>query len=74
MACNGNSNEVCGGLSGISVYQLTGWFDVGCWNDTTAGRTFGQQQFGLGDLTAEKCTEACGKNGFAYAGMEYGNE
>lgn len=74
VVCDGNQNEICGGLNGLSVYQLTGWFDVGCWNDTVGGRTLDQQQFNLGDLTTEKCTESCAKNGFALAGMEYGNE
>ena len=74
MACNGNKNEVCGGPNGLSVYQLTGWFNAGCWNDTVGDRTLTQQQFGLGDLTTAKCTAACAKNGYTLAGMEYGNE
>lgn len=74
MACNGNSNQICGGPNGLSVYQLTGWFDVGCWTDAAGSRTLNQQQFGLGDLTVAKCTESCTKNGFKYAGMEFGNE
>ena len=74
MACNGNQNQICGGPNGLSVYELTGWFNVGCWNDTVGDRTLGQQQYGLGDLTIAKCTEACADNGYLLAGLEYGNE
>lgn len=74
MTCNGNKNEICGGPNGLSVYQLTGWFDVGCWNDTVGVRTLSQEQYGLGDLTLAKCTGACAKNGYTLAGLEYGNE
>ena len=74
MACNGNSNQICGGPNGLSVYELTGWFNAGCWNDTVGDRTLGQQQYGLGDLTIAKCTKACADNGYLLAGLEYGNE
>lgn len=74
MACNGNANETCGGPNGLNVYELTGWFAAGCWNDTVGSRTLNNPQYGLGDLTVLKCTKSCRENGFQYAGLEYGNE
>ena len=74
MSCKGNSNETCGGSNGLSMYQLTGWSSVGCWTDAVGSRTLPQAQYGLGDLTVEKCTTACKQGGYKYAGVEYGNE
>lgn len=74
MACKGNTNETCGGSNGLSVYQYTGWYSAGCYNDTVGVRTLGNAQYGLGDMTAEKCTAACKSAGYTLAGMEYANE
>jgi hypothetical protein len=72
MACNGNANETCGGPNGLSVFQLTGWYSAGCWNDTVGSRTLRYEQYGLNGNSIEICTAACAKAGYAYAGMEYG--
>ncbi|KAK3679133.1 hypothetical protein LTR78_000693 [Recurvomyces mirabilis] len=74
MECNGNSNEICGGPNGLSVYQLTGWYSQGCWNDTVGDRTLNHQQYGLPSMTVEVCTAACKKAGYTLAGMEYAGE
>nr|OQO23943.1 hypothetical protein B0A51_11072 [Rachicladosporium sp. CCFEE 5018] len=74
MACNGNSNETCGGPNGLNVFQLTGWYNAGCWTDNAGARTLNNGQYGLGDMTVEKCQASCLKNGFNYAGLEYANE
>lgn len=74
LACNDNSDETCGGPNDINVSQLTGWLAVGCWNDTVGSRSLGNAQYGLGDLTVDKCPAACKKGGYLLAGMEYGNE
>lgn len=74
MACQGNSNETCGGANGLSVIQYTGWLPVGCWNDTVGQRTFEYQQYGLPSMTYEICTNACAKAGYNISGVEYGGE
>ena len=74
MSCNGDNNETCGGPNGINIYQHTGWYQVGCWSDAVGSRTLNNEQYGLGDMTVEKCTAACQKGGYTYAGVEYGNE
>lgn len=74
MNCKGDSSEICGGPYGLTMYQMTGWGFEGCWTDAVGSRTLSQAQYGLGDLTVAKCTTACKKGGYTYAGLEYGNE
>ncbi|QIW95400.1 hypothetical protein AMS68_000918 [Peltaster fructicola] len=74
MPCKGNANETCGGPNGLSVFKYTGWFSKGCYNDTVGTRSLNYAQYGLGDMTIEKCTAACQSAGYNLAGMEYANE
>jgi len=46
---------------------------LGCYSDNTAGRALPVQvDVGDGGLTVERCTAACAGQGFAIAGVEYG--
>lgn len=73
-ACNGNVNETCGGPNGLNVFQLTGWYPVGCWNDTVGMRALNHEQYGIVNMTNEKCTAACKTAGYTFAGTEYASE
>ncbi|KAK3075865.1 hypothetical protein LTR53_000438 [Teratosphaeriaceae sp. CCFEE 6253] len=74
MSCNGDQDETCGGPNGLSLYQLTGWYDVGCWNDTVGSRSLRYQQYGIASVNVQTCTAACKKAGYSLAGVEYGSE
>lgn len=74
MPCKGNANQTCGGPNGLSILKFTGWYSQGCYNDTVGVRTLNYAQYGLGDLTVDKCTAACKTAGYTIAGMEYANE
>ena len=88
MPCAGNSSEVCGGPNGLTVFYNglggiqtnpgpTGWGSLGCYTDSTGGRTLTTGmavQGGASAMTVALCTSACKQNGFTYAGVEYANE
>lgn len=88
--CNGNPLQVCGGNAMISIYidptfpiktvdeLATAGADyeaIGCFSEVD-GRTLTDDQLDINgpDMTIEKCLEQCGKQGYAYAGLEYGQE
>ncbi|KAF3041491.1 hypothetical protein E8E12_001152 [Didymella heteroderae] len=81
--------EACGGSQRLSVYELNPDFarvpvtspgsgsfaSLGCYSDNVAGRALPVQlNVGDGGLTVERCTAACASEGFAIAGVEYGQE
>jgi hypothetical protein len=84
--CTGNSSEICGGNSYISIYQdptfppvndsvITDYNFVGCYSEGVGGRALEYQQNLNGDtLTVEECLFACKDNGFAFAGVEYASQ
>ncbi|KAH8595600.1 WSC domain-containing protein [Bisporella sp. PMI_857] len=85
--CTGNQTEVCGGNSIISIYQdptfptvddndISDYKALGCYSEGTSGRSlvWRQDQVAEADLTINKCLAACKKGGYAFAGVEYGQE
>ena len=87
MACTGNSSELCGGPSRLSVYNLTTYVppttvkQVGtflaqaCFNEGTNGRLLsGAAYTNNTGMTVESCVEFCQASGATYAGLEYAQE
>jgi uncharacterized protein (DUF2141 family) len=76
MACNGNTTEICGGPNRLSMYSLSGWASLGCYNDTVGDRTLSTEIFSIpgASMTVELCQAACKAAGFTLAGVEYAGE
>ncbi|KAJ7167608.1 WSC domain-containing protein [Mycena filopes] len=83
--CSGNSTESCGAGNFIDVYSngaatpvipksVGTWQYQGCFADSTSSRVLPRQQTIAGGVTVESCTSACKANGFAVAGVEFGQE
>jgi hypothetical protein len=53
---------------------LEGWNYVGCFTDNRSGRTLERLTSLSEAITIESCLKACQKQGFSYAGTEYGSE
>ncbi|KAJ3556376.1 hypothetical protein NM688_g2060 [Phlebia brevispora] len=86
--CVGNSSEICGAGSRLSVYwnglppppppatvpSVGQWESLGCYNDSTAARTltFGANTDGAVDI--ESCTDACFNAGYPIAGAEFADQ
>jgi len=83
----GNQTEVCGGTDLISVYQdptfptvddldISDYQTVGCYQEGSFGKSLAwrQDQVATSDLTLEKCLSACKVGGYAFAGVEFGQE
>jgi hypothetical protein len=51
-----------------------GWFEIGCYNDSSADRTLNVTQYLQVPMTIEACTSSCAQNGFTWAGLEYAGE
>lgn len=83
--CTGNSNEVCGGSSRLTVYNsasispkvnpgVNGYESLGCFTDAVSARALTNIVQGPGgsqNNTVAGCTATCGAKGYAYAGVEY---
>ncbi|MCJ1306581.1 hypothetical protein MMC25_000224 [Agyrium rufum] len=87
MPCAGNSSEMCGGSSRLSVYNYTlytppqlvskaGNFSLqGCFSEPAGGRALGAYTFtNTTNMTTEICVEGCQVKGYSFAGLEYGQE
>ena len=89
MACSGNTSEICGGRSRISVYNLTTYVppttvksvgtyvSQGCYLEATTGRLLsGPSYTNKTGMTVESCVAFCAgqKIPLAYAGVEYAQE
>lgn len=87
MPCNGNSSEICGGSSALSVYNLTtyvppttvkavgSYVSKGCYQESTTGRLLsGASYTNATGMTVESCVAFCKTNNQAYAGLEYAKE
>ncbi|KAI2464975.1 WSC-domain-containing protein [Annulohypoxylon bovei var. microspora] len=96
MACKGNSTQICGGSSRVSVWNNTlyvathnlvtiasgGYAYLGCYTEGTGGRALGKgattastsDSTADASMTIEKCASYCGGKGYAYMGVEYGQE
>ncbi|CAL1701840.1 unnamed protein product [Somion occarium] len=88
-ACTGNSKEICGGASRLSLFwsgvqpppppqtvpSVGLWNSLGCYSDNVnGGRTLTVQTFPTGQTSAETCTDSCFNNGYPLAGMEFADE
>ena len=85
--CKGNSSEICGGSSALSVYNLTtyvppttvkavgSYVSKGCYNETKTGRLLsGASYTNATGMTVESCVAFCKTKNQAYAGLEYAKE
>nr|XP_018898564.1 PREDICTED: uncharacterized protein LOC109031490 isoform X1 [Bemisia tabaci] len=87
LPCSGNANQRCGGVLRLDVFA-TGWtaidslprgFHLGCFKENSdaisdAMRIFPEYRQDLDNLTPKLCTDVCSRNGFAYAGVQFGKE
>ena len=87
MACTGNSTELCGGPSRLSVYNLTTYvppttvkqvgtfLSQGCYKEATNGRLLSGASYANNTgMTVESCVNFCQASGATYAGLEYAQE
>jgi hypothetical protein len=86
--CSGDPNEICGGDNALSVYEdptfpkksaeasTDDYKPLGCYNDDVeVGRAlFKQVDVPAEGFTTNLCLDACRKEGFSYAGTEFGRE
>ncbi|KAJ6262673.1 hypothetical protein Dda_3485 [Drechslerella dactyloides] len=86
-ACAGNTDQICGGSKAISVYRDptfptdvdlntagTGYDSIGCFAEVPGKLLTDDQDIDKNAMTPELCLSTCGKQGYAYAGLEYGQE
>jgi hypothetical protein len=90
MSCSGNSSQICGGPSALSLYSYTGYIAPlqttpqigsylyqGCWTDNVqgSGRSLKAYSFtNTTGMTEELCVGTCQAKGYAWAGVEYSQE
>ncbi|KAI0880342.1 WSC-domain-containing protein [Annulohypoxylon maeteangense] len=96
MACKGNSSQICGGSSRMSIWNNTlyvsthnlitisssGYAYLGCYTEGTSGRALGKGTNTAStsastsgpSMTIETCASYCTGKGYAYMGVEYGQE
>ena len=75
MACTGNAGETCGGPNRLNAYASgPGWVQLGCYTDQPYQRTLANDLSPASGLTVEYCLSTCHAAGYAYAGVEYGQE
>ncbi|POR33498.1 Uncharacterized protein TPAR_06315 [Tolypocladium paradoxum] len=85
--CNGNKAETCGGDKTLSVWQdptfskgpnvtIDDYKSVGCYtDDSKKGRTLSWPvKLDATTFTTKGCLAACEKDGYPFAGTEYGGE
>jgi hypothetical protein len=51
-----------------------GWFDIGCYNDSSTSRTLNVTQYIQVPMTIEACTSTCVQSNYTLAGLEYGGK
>jgi hypothetical protein len=51
-----------------------GWFDLGCYNDSSTSRALNVTQYIQVPMTIEACTSACVQDNYTLAGLEYGGK
>ncbi|KAG7096376.1 hypothetical protein E1B28_003820 [Marasmius oreades] len=88
MTCTANSQEICGGVYAINVYERAQlvekcgeWTAVGCaeepkWREGERRNLpyHPGTDIPIKDMTVEKCLDGCAKSGYTCAGLEYGQE
>jgi hypothetical protein len=84
--CNGNSKETCGGDTKLSVWVDPTYSDsvadeddyepMGCYTEGNGGRALDIPRTDLdaNSMTTELCLNACGQDGYPYAGTEWSQE
>ncbi|KAK9436022.1 Carbohydrate-binding WSC [Metarhizium brunneum] len=86
--CSGNKTETCGGDNTLSVWQdptfpkspsdvtVDDYKSLGCYtDDSPKGRTLSYPiDLDASTFTTKKCLAACEKQGFPFAGVEFGKE
>ncbi|EPS39555.1 hypothetical protein H072_6644 [Dactylellina haptotyla CBS 200.50] len=84
-ACAGDSSQICGGSSRLSIYQNTkwsptvvpadvlGWQYSGCWSEIS-GRAIRGYSFSSTGMSTSLCISTCKSKGYTVAGLENGNE
>jgi hypothetical protein len=80
LACQGNTDETCGGADAIGIFAYlppaadthpdVGFTYQGCYTDNTTARTL-TTQIQLHTITIETCVQSCMYAGHQYAGLEY---
>lgn len=81
--CAGDSQQICGGASLLSIRKNTFNFTthpplfnytyLGCAREPDSSRAL-EDLISVGLLTRNKCLIICSSGGYGFAGMEYGNE
>jgi hypothetical protein len=51
-----------------------GWFDIGCYNDSSTNRALNVTQYIQVPMTIEACTSACVQDNYTLAGLEHGGK
>eukprot|EP00026_Physarum_polycephalum_P005850 Phypoly_transcript_05889.p1 GENE.Phypoly_transcript_05889~~Phypoly_transcript_05889.p1 ORF type:complete len:562 (+),score=58.97 Phypoly_transcript_05889:161-1846(+) len=74
MPCDGDSSEICGAGGINSVYTTSNVGYKGCFIDSGTSRDLPTQIYVSSASTVEYCRAACGNAGYAYAGLQYGQE
>ncbi|KAF2186183.1 heme peroxidase [Zopfia rhizophila CBS 207.26] len=83
LGCLGNSTQLCGGASRLSLYKnlkyvpmvnpkIDGYNYLGCYSEGTAGRALADSTTASDSMTVKSCAAFC--NGAPYFGVEYGRE
>ncbi|KAF2006087.1 heme peroxidase, partial [Amniculicola lignicola CBS 123094] len=83
MACAGNSTQMCGSGSRLSLYKnnkysppvtpsISGYNYLGCYSEATNGRALTDTATTSDKMTVETCATFCG--GSSYFGIEYSSE
>ncbi|KAF3223672.1 hypothetical protein TWF679_000110 [Orbilia oligospora] len=84
--CAGNSMEICGGASRLSIYRnknwnptviaqnVLGWKYDACWTEITGRALRGYIYTDNTGMTSAQCVTTCKSKGYALAGLENGKE
>ncbi|CAN0214942.1 unnamed protein product, partial [Scytosiphon promiscuus] len=76
-ACTGDASTDCGGFDAFHAFEYGALAQpaghLGCYGDAP-DRVFGSGLSRSSGNTAESCKENCGTGGFAYYGLQYGEE
>ncbi|KAG8809030.1 hypothetical protein FRC19_005484 [Serendipita sp. 401] len=87
MMCAGDNTQTCGGGYRLNVYKTSktqtgpsalasynNWGYQGCYTDAPGARSLPVAMAYAGQLTPQKCIDACQGQGYTYAGLEYSVE
>ncbi|KAK6525361.1 hypothetical protein TWF694_005500 [Orbilia ellipsospora] len=84
--CSGNTTEICGGPSRLSVYKNTKWKPTvippavlnwkynGCWTEITGRAIRGYSFSNVANMTTTSCVSTCIGKGYTVAGLENAQE